>query len=31
MKIGSIWSFAQISDGVYYHGIWQCVRNFVAA
>jgi len=31
MKVGSIWPFAQISDDVYYLGIWQCARYFVEA
>jgi len=30
MNVCSIWPFAQISD-IYYLGIWQCARYFVAA
>jgi len=31
MNVCSIWSFAQISDDLYYLGIWRCARYFVTA
>ena len=31
MKVGSNWPFAQISDDVYFLGIWQCATYFTAA
>jgi len=31
MKVDSIWPFAQIPDDVYYLGIWQRARYFVAS